>query len=285
MPSLDRRRRDLAIILLLTGLPFFVLYVASRPGAGTLAVDRVLMSGAGPLQLLSTNILGGLVDLWHDYLVLTDVMSENRKLRKEIARLGQENRQLAALASENRRLRGMLGFRDSHDFRHRLLTARVIGRSITPFFRAVRVRLDVGEDLVAAGMPVITREGVVGTVERVAGGYSDVLLMVDARSAIDVISRQNRVRGIVKGLGEIDRYGARMEYTLRTDELKEGEVLVTSGMGKRFPRNLVLGTVKSIEKKEYGLYQKVHVRPAVDFSRLEEVFVVITSLPSSDGAP
>jgi len=79
-------------------------------------------------------------------------------------------------------------------------------------------------------------------------------------------------------MGETDRYAARMDYTLRTDELKPGEFVVTSGMGQRFPRDLLVGRVESIEKKQFGLYQKVTIAPAVDFSRLEEVFV-ITSPP------
>ncbi len=280
----NRRRRNLAIVLALTGLPLFLLYVATRPNARNNAVDRAVLTVTAPLQRLGAAVFGGLGDLWDDYLVLTDVKRENRSLVREVARLRQENRRLAALAAENQRLRDMLGFRDRHDFAHHLLAARVTGRSITPFFRVVRIRLDAGEELVKPGMPVITREGVVGTVERVAPGYSDVLLMVDARSSIDVVSRQNRVRGIVKGRGEVDHYAARMEYTLRTDELKEGEVLVTSGMGRRFPRNLVVGTVASIKKKEYGLYQEVAVTPAVDFSRIEEVFVV-TKAPEEKPAP
>ncbi len=281
MPSSNNRARNLAIILLLTAIPTFVLYVGTRPGASRNPVDASTRTLAGHIQNISSAIFGGIVDLWSDYVVLTDVLARNRSLMKENARLRQENRRLAALAVENERLRKLLGFRDHHDFSHHLLAARVIGDSITPYFRVVRIRLDVGEDLVSPGMPVITREGVVGTIEKVASSFCDVMLMVDARSSIDVISRENRVRGIVKGIGELQRYMAKMEYTLRTDELKVGEVLVTSGRGQRFPKNLVVGTVASIEKKEYGLYQKVMVAPAVDFSRLEEVFVV-TSLPPQE---
>lgn len=276
MPSTKHRRRDLAIILLITGLPFFILYLSTRPGRHRLPASGLIMSATAPLQFAIANVFGGLADLLHDYVVLTDVKRENRELVREVSRLTEENRRLSALAVENRRLRDMLGFRDRHELDNGLLAARVIGRSITPYFRVVRIRLGAGKDQVKAGMPVITRDGVVGTIDRVASDYSDVMLLVDARSSIDVVSRENRVRGIVKGQGEIDRYSARMEYTLRTDELKLGEVVVTSGMGMRFPPNLVVGTVESIEKKQYGLYQKVTLMPSVDFSRLEEVFVIVS---------
>ena len=259
-------------------MPVFVLYVSTRPGVRQHPANRVLLSATAPLQLLMANVFGGLANLWQDYLVLSDGQRDNRGLRREVARRGQENRRLAALAPENQRLREMLAFRDRHDAHYQLLPARVIGRSLTPYFRVIRLRLSVGSAQVKAGMPVVTREGVVGTVERVAAGYSDVMLLVDARSAIDVVSQEGRVRGIVKGMGETDRYAARMDYTLRTDELKPGEFVVTSGMGQRFPRDLLVGRVESIEKKQFGLYQKVTIAPAVDFSRLEEVFV-ITSPP------
>ncbi|MBM4321752.1 MAG: hypothetical protein FJ125_17900, partial [Deltaproteobacteria bacterium] len=70
--SSRHRRRDLAIILLITGLPFFVLYLSTRPGNRRHPAGKLAVSATAPLQLVVANVFGGLADLFHDYLVLTD---------------------------------------------------------------------------------------------------------------------------------------------------------------------------------------------------------------------
>ena len=86
-------------------------------------------------------------------------------------------------------------------------------------------------------MPVIALDGVVGTVPgRVAGDTIDVLLTVDSGSAIDVVVERTGARGIVRGTGDRTQYTCRVEYVQRTDEVAEGDLLLTSSVGKRFPK-------------------------------------------------
>jgi rod shape-determining protein MreC len=155
--------------------------------------------------------------------------------------------------------------------------AEVIARDTSPFFRVTRLAI-TSEDRtrLRSGQPVITADGLVGQVSRVFGSYADVLLSVDSRSAVDVMVERSGARGIVRGTGERDRYSAKVEYLQRTDDVRVGDAVVTSGLGCRFPAGLLVGRVAAVTRREFGLYQEVELSPAVNFSRLNEVLVLAT---------
>jgi rod shape-determining protein MreC len=131
-------------------------------------------------------------------------------------------------------------------------------------------------------MPVIAPAGVIGRVQRVYGKYADVVLAVDPQSSIDVIVPRTGSRGVLKGLGGDNVYSCKIEYLLKNEEVREGDVIVTSGLGGVFPRDLPVGTIRKIEKKEYGMYQDVEVAPAVDFSHIGAVLVILAPPPPPD---
>jgi rod shape-determining protein MreC len=130
------------------------------------------------------------------------------------------------------------------------------------------------DDRVQAGMPVVTTDGLVGQISRVAERFAEVMLTVDEGSAVDVIVQRTGSRGILRGTGDSDAYKARIQYLLRADEVRVGDTVYTSGLGRRFPPNLKVGSVTNVEKRDFGLYQLAEVAPSVNFSRLEEVFVL-----------
>ena len=132
-------------------------------------------------------------------------------------------------------------------------------------------------------MPVVAADGLVGRVQRVAGAYCDVLLAVDPKHAVDVVVPRTGARGILRGIAADNRYGGRIEYLLKKDEVEVGDLVVTSGVGGPFPRDLAVGKISSVSRKDVGLYQDAEVEPAVDFSRLSTLMVLL-SLPP-DTAP
>ena len=123
-------------------------------------------------------------------------------------------------------------------------------------------------------MAVVSARGLVGQVLRTGGRYSDVLLTVDRTSAIDVVIQRTGARGMLRGTGEDDRYLCRIQYLRRDEEVEAGDEVYTSGLGQRFPAAILVGTVVSVRRQEFGLYQEAEVLPAVDFSTLEEVLVL-----------
>jgi rod shape-determining protein MreC len=107
--------------------------------------------------------------------------------------------------------------------------------------------------------------------------------VVDAGSGVDVVVQRTGARGFVRGVGDERKYSLSVEYVQRTDEVEVGDLLVTSGVGRRFPKGIPVGTVTQVVRRDFGIYQQVFATPAVDFSRLEEVLIVTGGQP--DEAP
>jgi rod shape-determining protein MreC len=269
-----RRIRDAAVCIALLAIPFFFLNASLKNPAKINAVDRAVLQVSAPIQFVASQLALGVSEIWQEYVYLVDVREENQRLRTEIKRLREEQFKLSGEANENRRLRKLLQLRDQLE--GVLLSAQVIGKEVSPFFRVIRIRLDRGErDRVKPGMPVLSADGLVGQIQRTWGRYSDVLLTADKTSAIDVIVQRNGARGILKGTGSNQSYTCRLEYLSRQDEVKVDDLIVTSGLGQRFPASIVVGTISKLVKRDFGLYQEAEVTPIVQFSKLEEVLVML----------
>ncbi|MDX9721022.1 MAG: rod shape-determining protein MreC [Myxococcota bacterium] len=274
MKELFRRYRNPVLVILLLAVPLFSLASARGERSRSGPVDRSTMLLLGMAQNQMDGALGRVASFWEDYVDLVDVKAENDRLKEDNARLREENTRLQGVLQENARLAKLVDFKSTRPSLE-LLPARVIAADVSPYFRVLRIRLDVDADKVEVGMPVVCAEGVVGQIESVASSYSDVMLAVDPRSRIDILTQSNRARGVLIGQGLEREYTSKISFLLRQDEVEEGDTVVTSGRGGRFPKELLVGRVSMVEKQEYGLYQTAYVEPSVDFSRLEEVFVVV----------
>jgi len=188
--------------------------------------------------------------------------------------LRAENAQLSQLKVENERLERLLGFARSKP-EHRAVGARIIGTRMDPKGLQL-VTIDRGaDDGIRRMMPVVTADGVVGRVHTLAGRSADVLLLSDRNSSIAVRVERSRARANVRGQGAPGP--CRLEYALRSDDLIEGDHLVTSGTDGVFPRGLPVGQVTRVKRGGFGLYQAAEVVPAVDVNRVEEVAVLVST--------
>ncbi|MEY4577004.1 MAG: hypothetical protein RL701_1707, partial [Pseudomonadota bacterium] len=270
---LFRRFRDAVMCIVLLALPFFVLRANLADPSRMNAIDRAIVEASAPIQYSTAQLAQGISAVLQEYVYLVDVKRDNDRLRTDNLRLQEENSHLSGAATENRRLRRLLQLRE--ELRGSLLSAQVIGKEVSPYFRVTRVVLDRGERAhIRPGMPVVTADGLVGQIRRTFSQYADVLLTADKTSAVDVIVQRSGARGMLKGTGAEDSYVCTLEQLSRDDDVKPGDVLVTSGLGARFPARILVGHVKEVVKREFGLYQEATVIPAVQFSRLEEVLVL-----------
>jgi rod shape-determining protein MreC len=276
-----RRYRDVPIVIALLAVPFFVLRASIRDPRELNPVDRLVMRLSVPVQDFSSLIARGLSNLWGDYVYLVQVKADNRRLTIENARLSDRVRRLEQEEVENRRLKRLLGLKES--IPGELISAQVISKDLTEFFRIASVTVDKAGRDVRLNMPVIAQDGVVGQVQRVAGDRVDILLAVDARSGIDVVDELTGARGFVRGTGDQARYACRVDLMQRSDEVSIGDLLVTSGVGRAFPRGIPVARVTKVVKRDFGLYQEVEAVPTVDFSRLDEVLVITSSPPDEPG--
>ena len=269
--NLLRRYRDLLISIALLTVPFLFLNANLKRPDDLNPLDRVILQISAPIQWVAAAAAEHTSDLWDRYVYLVDTRAENERLWRENARLREENRRFVTINAEARRLRKMLEFRES--FQGELLSARVIARDTSRFFRVVRLRIDRNETEVRPGMPVLTYDGLVGQVERTWGEFADVRLIVDPSSSVDIVVQRTASRGTLRGTGDMSRYACRVEYLRRTEEVRAGDLVFTSGAGRRFPEGILVGRLTAVERQSFGLYQEVEVTPAVDMSRLREVFV------------
>ncbi len=269
-----RRYRDIVLVVLLLAVPFFFLRASIRNPEDLNAIDRTLLRLSAPFEYAASALARGASSLLSDYVYLVDVKADNNKLAYDNARLRADARRLSAAEAENRRLRRLLTMRETA--KAETVSAVVIGKEFTEYFRVAHLVLDNPAPGVRANMPVISLDGAVGTVQRVAGDRIDVQLTVDSGFGVDVTVERTGARGFVRGVGDLARYVVRVEYVQRTDEVEQGDILVTSGFGCRFPKGIPVAKVTEVVKRDFGIYQQVEAEPTVDFSRLDEALIVMT---------
>jgi rod shape-determining protein MreC len=271
-----KRYRDTFLVVLLLAVPFFFLRASIRRPEDMNWLDQGLMRLAAPVQFAAAALARGVSNLFGEYAYLVDVKRDNNELSHEVARLRGETRELLDTRAENKRLRRLLGLRET--MQAETTSALVIGKDTTEYFRVAEIVLDHPGVAIRQNMPVIALDGAVGVIKRVAGDSATVDLVVDSGFGVDVVVERTKARGFVRGMGDDSRYAARVEYVERTDEVEVGDLLVTSGVGCRFPAGIPVARVTEVVKRDFGIYQSVTAVPTVDFSRLEEVLIVLSEV-------
>lgn len=268
MRDLIKRYRN---ILLAVALLISILLLYSynlRQKDATTFFERAVLTLTAPFQTAIDGVADRVSDWWQHYLWLVDTEKRNELLEMENRRLRSELQQVEEFRLQNERLRKLLAFVDDVD--RPALPAQVIGEDVSSWSRTVTIDKGVRAG-VRVGLPVVAAEGVVGRIIKVAPNSSRVLLVTDASSAIAALVQRTRTRGVARGRGA----EMSLDYALRDADVQQHDLLVSSGMGGVFPKGLPLGRVSLVERDEYGLFQRVEVVPAVDFSHLEEVLVIV----------
>jgi rod shape-determining protein MreC len=270
-----KRYRDLAIVAILLALPFFVLKANMKSPENQGPMDRAILRLSSPVEIAAATVARGIGGVWDDYIYLVEVKRESERLAYDNARLREQVHALEQGQVENRQLRRLLQLKDmaSGD----AVSAQVVAKDFTEFFRVTRIVLDRGARDVRPHMPVVSPDGVVGAVLHVAQDVVDVQLAVDAAFGVDVEDERTRARGFVRGTGDPARYGCKVEMVDSRDEVEIGDLLVTSGKGRWFPRGIQVARVTKVIRRELGRDQDVDAAPTVDFSRLDAVLVLVTA--------
>jgi rod shape-determining protein MreC len=269
--ALLKRYQELLLVAALLLVPLVTFFSHAKQPAEPSGLDRVVLALASPVEKAVSWTFTGVASSWRRYLALRGAREEAVGLRSQLEALELERRQLLLARDENGRLQKLLGMAQARPDR-RYLGARVIGVRLDPKGLQL-VTLDRGSsDGVARMMPVVTAEGVVGRVHSVYGMSADVLVLVDRNSSIAVRVDRSRARANVRGIGDPDV--CRLDYALRSEDLIEGDLLVTSGTDGVFPRGLPVGKVTRVKRLGYGLFQLSDVVPAVDVTKVEEVLVM-----------
>jgi rod shape-determining protein MreC len=203
----------------------------------------------------------------------------NAKLEAENSRLQVQIIELEQQVAEAQLLSTLVDYERRH-VENEYVAAAVIARDLSPFMHYVII--DRGsDDGLRKGMPVITQQGLVGNIAAVTSGAARVQLINDPGSSINVILQQSAVEGVVNGqiTGEIE-----LDMVSKNATIQPGELVLTSGLGGKYPANLVIGQVVTIRSEAYALFQSASVQPAVDFSQLE-IVLIVTNFQPEDISP
>jgi rod shape-determining protein MreC len=224
-----------------------------------------------PLQRMGSWTVNGAAHGWGGYISLRSAQKENESMRAELDRLKVRNAELEGRALEADRLAALLNFRNAHADAP-MIAAHVIGAS--PDSNSQTVNIDRGSrDGVRRDMGVITPDGVVGKIFAVYPDISQVLLMGDKDSGVGALLAGTRTQGPVKGTG---LPLLSLEYISSDEKVTAGELVLTSGQDRIFPKDLPVGTVVDFSSDPKSPFMKIRVRPAAHLDRLEEVLVLET---------
>lgn len=266
LPDLRQRSGYLLVVVVVGHLVLISAQVSSRTGVSLL---QAAVFGAFADVERGT---GAVVDLargaWGRYVALGGVRDENVALRARVRDLEVTLQRERALAGESRELRRLLGLRDQSAMPTR--AAEVVGASPTVDIRTVTINLG-SADGVAADMAVVAPAGAVGRIVVASRHAAMVQLIVDRNAAVAVMIDRTRVQAIAMGTGE---RLLRLDYVPASADLAVGDVVVTSGIDGIYPAGFTVGQVETIERAG-GMVRAIRVRPAVDFSTLEQVLVVM----------
>ncbi len=274
MFALLRRYREVIVVAVLAVVPLGIFLAHARHPGDRTAMDRFVLAVTSPIEKGVDWAVTGVLTGWQHYVWLRGVESHARELSRTVNELRAENTEMAQLRAENERLERLLAFARSRP-EHRAVGARIVGTRLDPKGLQL-VTIDRGaDDGVRRMMPVVTAGGVLGRIHTLGTRSADVLILSDRNSSIAVRVERSRARANVRGEGAPGP--CRLEYALRSDDLIEGDELVTSGTDGVFPRGLPVGQVTRVKRGGHGLYQAAEVLPAVDVTRVEEVAVLVAT--------
>ena len=256
-----------AVIFILAAL--IMISYSTRPFSDTGFLRKVVLETAMPLVSLKNNTVRAFRENWDRYLFLIGLEEQNARLRRENAMLAGRLVQYQEGYLEAGRLQRLLELRDQ--FHTKAAVATVIDRDPSSVIKTVLISKGTSQGL-RVGLPVLADRGIAGRITECSWHVSRVMLITDENSNVDALIHGNRAHGVLQGAGP---RGCQLKYIAKTEEVKEGDTVISSGMGRIFPKGVVLGTVKRVDKLEGGLFQKVEVMPSVNFNNLEEVLVLV----------
>jgi rod shape-determining protein MreC len=253
-------------ILLALALMMFSYDLKYRADGGFFR--KIVLEAVAPVQQVLSASVKSVSDAWMHYVLLVGIEKENKNLKNKI------NEFKAALILyqegylEAQRLRKLLDLRD--DYHYRFISARVIGREQAALSKTILINKGAAHGL-KAGMPVIAPPGLIGRLVDVSWHFSKVLLFIDENSNVGAIVQRTRTQGIISGAGP---RGLILKYISKTQDVKDGDVIVSSGMGGVFPKGLLIGQVSHVDRQDASLFLKINVAPFADFSKLEEILIL-----------
>ena len=267
-------RNKLAVTIIVLSVSFLGLIVYTVKKDNRSIIENGAGSTLNPVQSLlykGTNKIKETLDF---FLNFSEVKAENKELINKNQELENKIATYSDLKEENDRLREVLNFAEERN-NYNYISCDIIGYSGGNFLDGYIVNKGKNEN-VQKGMIVIASQGLVGQVTSVGNNWSIIQSLVNENIAVSVMVERTRdVTGYLKGYKDSKNANLAKVYDLPMDsEVKEGDVIMTSGVGMLYPKEIRIGEVIDVEEDKVKVMKNAIVKPYVDFNKLEELFIV-----------
>jgi rod shape-determining protein MreC len=273
MAVLDIRQRTGWLFMAIIVGHVLLISAQVNTARGIPMLEEVTFGMFAEVQRAAYSAIGSVRGNWTGYVALQGVREENERLRNEVANLNIALQQERALAEQSRSLQQLLEMKRAVPLQ--TAAASVIAGGASPEFRTVTVDKGTSDGL-RPDMAVLAPEGIVGRLIMPSNRASKVQLLIDRDAAAGAMVERSRAQGVVVGTGG-DRL--RLDHVPGVADIKVGDRVVTSGIEGIYPKGFVIGQIESIDRQS-GEFADIAVRPAVRFSALESVLVVLSPPPS-----
>ncbi|MBL7685661.1 MAG: rod shape-determining protein MreC [Deltaproteobacteria bacterium] len=279
MPLFSVRLRNYRKPILLILLIIFILLGRWIQPLATFQ-DRSIHLILNPIISSTRFVFGQVQNLFLNYIALVRTEKTNRALLQDLEKLQLENLKLQTEKKKWEAFQEFESFKKTSSTS--LVAAQVLAYDPSLSSRTLWINKGFSEG-VKKGQVVIRPEGLVGIITQVQSHDAQVLLITDPQMAVDAELKTSQARGVLKGFRnrlELNRdyWISRLEYLGLSEEVREQDLVVSSGLDQVFPAGIPIGKVLRVIKDEKGLFLSAEILPEVDFSKLQNVYVMNPSL-------
>lgn len=271
-------KNKLAVTIIVLSVTFLGLIIYSAKRENITFIENGIGVALNPVQRVAYTVTGNIHDFWDFATSFSKVKTDNEELKKRNNELESMEREYKSLKNENERLQDMLNFKTERNEEY--IGAHIVGKA--PDLSEVYA-IDKGKNHgIKPGMVVVTSSGLFGKVAEVGSNWSKVYSLLNENIAVAaMIERTKETTGLVKGYRDANNRFLAKVYNLPVDsEVKEGDdVVITSGEGQIYPKGLKIGKVLSVEEDRGKVMKIATIEPCVDFSKLEEIFIIVPNDP------
>jgi rod shape-determining protein MreC len=269
LPDSEERRTKIVINSVILAIALYGMSQRDYVFQKTSIAERVIIDLMAPVQSLTTGVQEGISSYIEHYVANLNASKENKTLKTKISDLQNEVFSYQEAIKESDRLRELINYGDQLE--RKKIVARVVSWDSADDYKVVRINKGLKNGIKLQSV-VTSAEGLVGYVYRLTDHFADVITILDANNRVDGVVERLRSHGIVEGYS---RGRCIMKYVNRTEPIILNDTVLTAGLGNVYPKGLKIGYISRIERESYGITQHVEITPLVNFSKLEEVLVLV----------
>jgi rod shape-determining protein MreC len=260
------KKRQIISITVVCGIAIFI--IALKYAGGFWPFRAINDSVLNPIGTSLSGVGRSIKDSIGVFTKATELSKQNKQQSQEIVDLKNQLSTLKEIANENEQLRSQLKFNEQLSLD--LTAARIVSSEGTSLRKYATIDRGKSSGL-SEGMAVVASGVLVGTIDKVEEFSSTIFLATDPEFRIRAIGQDGRAQGVVRGqLGQ----GYLFDKVTQAESISTGELVITAGSGV-VPKGILIGQVESVQKSDNAVFQSATLRPLVDFSSIEVVFVVM----------